>query len=181
MTPLNLSVVFAPTIMRPLSIEREMTDMQAQRMAVQALLEHADTIFDSAESAEWATERIFVSYWSHQKRSVSILHYTRFVAHVATRFTPLLVACLFYDRLTAPCPLARRLGRRRVGSLLFPWFISRTSVLISGGVLSQSGCSMSTGGHGWVNWCLCTSKPAQMNYRDAGPLYPRGAPLLSGH
>ena len=49
MTPLNLSVVFAPTIMRPLSIEREMTDMQAQRMAVQALLEHADAVFDSAE------------------------------------------------------------------------------------------------------------------------------------
>ncbi|KAG9558388.1 RhoGAP-domain-containing protein, partial [Aureobasidium melanogenum] len=41
MTPLNLSVVFAPTILRPLSIEREMSDMQAQRMAVQALLEHA--------------------------------------------------------------------------------------------------------------------------------------------
>lgn len=47
MTPLNLSVVFAPTIMRPLSIEREMSDMQAQRMAVQALLEHADSVFDS--------------------------------------------------------------------------------------------------------------------------------------
>ncbi|GAB7356802.1 hypothetical protein MBLNU459_g7687t1 [Dothideomycetes sp. NU459] len=47
MTPLNLSVVFAPTIMRPLSIEREMSDMQAQRMAVQALLEHASTMFDT--------------------------------------------------------------------------------------------------------------------------------------
>lgn len=46
MTPLNLSVVFAPTIMRPLSIEREMSDMQAQRMAVQALLDHASTMFD---------------------------------------------------------------------------------------------------------------------------------------
>ncbi|KAH0365631.1 RhoGAP-domain-containing protein, partial [Aureobasidium melanogenum] len=47
MTPLNLSVVFAPTILRPLSIEREMSDMQAQRMAVQALLEHADSIFEN--------------------------------------------------------------------------------------------------------------------------------------
>lgn len=45
MTPLNLAVVFAPTIMRPLSIEREMTDMQAQRMAVQCLLENNRAIF----------------------------------------------------------------------------------------------------------------------------------------
>ena len=45
MTPLNISVVFAPTILRPLSIEREMTDMQAQRMAVQALLEHGENVF----------------------------------------------------------------------------------------------------------------------------------------
>lgn len=45
MTPLNLSVVFAPTIMRPLSIEREMNDMQAQRIAVQALLENNKVIF----------------------------------------------------------------------------------------------------------------------------------------
>lgn len=49
MTPLNLAVVFAPTIMRPLSIEREMSDMQAQRMAVQALLEHAEFVFDPSE------------------------------------------------------------------------------------------------------------------------------------
>jgi len=45
MTPLNLAVVFAPTIMRPLSIEREMSDMQVQRVAVQALLEHHKTVF----------------------------------------------------------------------------------------------------------------------------------------
>jgi hypothetical protein len=44
MTPLNLSVVFAPTILRPLSIEREMSDMQAQRMAVQALLDPSSQI-----------------------------------------------------------------------------------------------------------------------------------------
>lgn len=45
MTPLNLAVVFAPTIMRPLSIEREMSDMQVQRQAVQALLENHKNIF----------------------------------------------------------------------------------------------------------------------------------------
>ena len=45
MTPLNLAVVFAPTIMRPLSIEREMSDMQAQRIAVQAMLEHHHIVF----------------------------------------------------------------------------------------------------------------------------------------
>jgi hypothetical protein len=47
MTPLNLAVVFAPTIMRPTDINRELTDMQAQRNAVQALLEdHKNIFFD---------------------------------------------------------------------------------------------------------------------------------------
>jgi len=45
MTSLNLAVVFAPTIMRPSSIEREMSDMLAQRTAVQALLELGDGVF----------------------------------------------------------------------------------------------------------------------------------------
>jgi len=45
MTPLNLAVVFAPTIMRPESIEREMTDMQLQRVAVQSILEMNQIIF----------------------------------------------------------------------------------------------------------------------------------------
>lgn len=45
MTPLNLAVVFAPTIMRPLTIEREMSDMQLQRTAVQALLELNKSVF----------------------------------------------------------------------------------------------------------------------------------------
>lgn len=45
MTPLNLAVVFAPTMMRPTSIEREMSDMSAQKNAVQALIEDADKIF----------------------------------------------------------------------------------------------------------------------------------------
>lgn len=48
MTSLNLAVVFAPTIMRPRSIEREMTDMQAQRNAVQSLLEMHKTVFGSS-------------------------------------------------------------------------------------------------------------------------------------
>ena len=46
MTPLNLAVVFAPTIMRPQSIEREMSDMQGQRIAVQSLLEQSKIIFE---------------------------------------------------------------------------------------------------------------------------------------
>ena len=46
MTPLNLAVVFAPTIMRPESIEREMSDMQAQRAVVQGLIEGWKEIFD---------------------------------------------------------------------------------------------------------------------------------------
>jgi hypothetical protein len=49
MTPLNLAVVFAPTIMRPQTIEREMSDMQSQRQAVQALLEHQKTVFAEEE------------------------------------------------------------------------------------------------------------------------------------
>ncbi|KAH7371354.1 rho-type GTPase-activating protein-like protein 2 [Pyrenochaeta sp. MPI-SDFR-AT-0127] len=45
MTPLNLAVVFAPTIMRPMDIQRELTDVQQQRVAVQALLENYKTVF----------------------------------------------------------------------------------------------------------------------------------------
>jgi hypothetical protein len=45
MTPLNLAVVFAPTIMRPQSIEREMQDMQLQRVTVQSILEMNQIIF----------------------------------------------------------------------------------------------------------------------------------------
>ena len=46
MTSLNLAVVFAPTIMRPSSIEREMSDMLAQRTAVQALLDLGAAVFE---------------------------------------------------------------------------------------------------------------------------------------
>lgn len=46
MTPLNLAVVFAPTIMRPMDIQRELTDVAPQRVAVQALLENYQTVFN---------------------------------------------------------------------------------------------------------------------------------------
>jgi Rho-type GTPase-activating protein 1/2 len=49
MTPLNLAVVFAPTIMRPMDVQRELNDMQAQKMAVQALLENHKNIFFDEE------------------------------------------------------------------------------------------------------------------------------------
>ncbi|KAL1651725.1 Rho-type gtpase-activating protein [Didymella pomorum] len=45
MTPLNLAVVFAPTIMRPMDIQRELSDVQQQRVAVQALLENYKHVF----------------------------------------------------------------------------------------------------------------------------------------
>ena len=45
MTPKNLAVVFAPTIMRDASIEREMTDMHAKNQAVQFIIENSSEIF----------------------------------------------------------------------------------------------------------------------------------------
>lgn len=45
MTPKNLAVVFAPTIMRDLSIDREMTDMHAKNNAVQFVIENSNEIF----------------------------------------------------------------------------------------------------------------------------------------
>ncbi|KAI0160894.1 RhoGAP-domain-containing protein [Hypoxylon sp. FL1284] len=45
MTPKNLAVVFAPTIMRDHNIEREMTDMHAKNNAVQFIIENTDNIF----------------------------------------------------------------------------------------------------------------------------------------
>ncbi|RDW79691.1 RhoGAP-domain-containing protein [Coleophoma cylindrospora] len=47
MTPKNLAVVFAPTIMRDTSIEREMTDMHAKNNAVQFVIENSHEIFGS--------------------------------------------------------------------------------------------------------------------------------------
>jgi len=47
MTPKNLAVVFAPTIMREHSLEREMTDMHAKNNAVQFVIENSNEIFAS--------------------------------------------------------------------------------------------------------------------------------------
>ncbi|KAF2750093.1 RhoGAP-domain-containing protein [Sporormia fimetaria CBS 119925] len=49
MTALNLAVVFAPTIMRPMDIQRELTDVALQRNAVQGLLENHRFIFGNEE------------------------------------------------------------------------------------------------------------------------------------
>ncbi|KAK4134230.1 RhoGAP-domain-containing protein [Trichocladium antarcticum] len=45
MSPKNLAVVFAPTIMRDHSLEKEMTDMHAKNAAVQFLIENSHVIF----------------------------------------------------------------------------------------------------------------------------------------
>lgn len=45
MNPKNLAVVFAPSIMRDHSLEREMTDMHAKNLAVQFMVEHSNEIF----------------------------------------------------------------------------------------------------------------------------------------
>ena len=45
MTSLNCAVVFAPTIMRPESIAREMSDTQEKNAAVQFLIENCHPIF----------------------------------------------------------------------------------------------------------------------------------------
>ncbi|KAL3418296.1 Rho-type GTPase-activating protein 4 [Phlyctema vagabunda] len=47
MTPKNLAVVFAPTIMRDHSLEREMSDMHAKNAAVQFVIENSHEIFGS--------------------------------------------------------------------------------------------------------------------------------------
>ncbi len=45
MTSLNVAVVFAPTIMRPESVTREMSDMPAKNMAMQFLIENCQGVF----------------------------------------------------------------------------------------------------------------------------------------
>lgn len=52
MTSLNIAVVFAPTIMRPESLQREMTDTQHKNDAVQFLVENCQAIF------AWTPRRI---------------------------------------------------------------------------------------------------------------------------
>ena len=48
MSPKNLAVVFAPTIMRDHSLEREMSDMHAKNSAVQFVIENTHEIFGNA-------------------------------------------------------------------------------------------------------------------------------------
>ena len=48
MSPKNLAVVFAPTIMRDRSLEKEMTDMHAKNLSVQFIIEHTNDIFVDA-------------------------------------------------------------------------------------------------------------------------------------
>jgi len=45
MTPKNLAVVFAPTIMRDTNLDRELTDMHAKNNAVQFIIENSHDIF----------------------------------------------------------------------------------------------------------------------------------------
>ena len=52
MTLRNLAVVFAPTIMRDHSLEREMFDMHAKNAAIQFLIEHNKTIFAGSAVAQ---------------------------------------------------------------------------------------------------------------------------------
>ena len=45
MTSLNVAVVFAPTVMRPESLTREMQESQEKNRAVQFLIEHCQGVF----------------------------------------------------------------------------------------------------------------------------------------
>ena len=49
MTSLNIAVVFAPTILRPESLAREMTDVQKKNEALQFLVENCQEIFMGME------------------------------------------------------------------------------------------------------------------------------------
>ncbi|KAG8526486.1 uncharacterized protein KY384_008686 [Bacidia gigantensis] len=56
MTSLNVAVVFAPTIMRPESLAKEMQDTQAKNAAVQFLVENGHNIFLGREEEEERVE-----------------------------------------------------------------------------------------------------------------------------
>ena len=51
MTSMNIAVVFAPTIMRPESLSREMTDTAKKNEVVQYLVENCEKIFHNRMSA----------------------------------------------------------------------------------------------------------------------------------
>lgn len=56
MTSLNVAVVFAPTVMRPESVAREMSESQAKNQAVQFLIENCEGIFlgdGQGRAGEW--------------------------------------------------------------------------------------------------------------------------------
>ncbi|KAL8762108.1 MAG: hypothetical protein Q9184_001824 [Pyrenodesmia sp. 2 TL-2023] len=56
MTSLNVAVVFAPTVMRPESVAREMSESQAKNQAVQFLIENCQGIFlgdGQGRAGEW--------------------------------------------------------------------------------------------------------------------------------
>ncbi|KAL8835493.1 MAG: hypothetical protein Q9170_003295 [Blastenia crenularia] len=55
MTSLNVAVVFAPTVMRPESVTREMSESQAKNQAVQFLIENCQAIFqdEKGDKGEW--------------------------------------------------------------------------------------------------------------------------------
>ncbi len=45
MSPKNLAVVFAPTILHNQNIEREITDMHAKNLSIQFVIENSQAIF----------------------------------------------------------------------------------------------------------------------------------------
>jgi Rho-type GTPase-activating protein 1/2 len=49
MTSMNVAVVFAPTIMRPESLAREMTDTQVKNEAIQFLVENCQAVFNAIQ------------------------------------------------------------------------------------------------------------------------------------
>lgn len=56
MTSLNVAVVFAPTVMRPESLARELSESQAKNQAVQFLIENCQAVFlgdGQGRGGEW--------------------------------------------------------------------------------------------------------------------------------